>query len=65
VPDGIRGSDVCGAVRARGFVVAPGYGKARDAMIRIGHMGDHSVAGLDALLDVLTDVFQEALAAHG
>lgn len=59
VPDGVRGSDVCGALRARGYVVAPGYGKARDAMIRIGHMGDHTVEELDALLDVLADVLRE------
>jgi aspartate aminotransferase-like enzyme len=34
-------------------------------MIRIGHMGDHTVAELEALLDVLTAVFQDALATHG
>lgn len=65
VPDGIRATDVCGAVRARGFVIAPGYGKGKDAMIRIGHMGDHTVRELDALLEVLTDVFAEVLAPHG
>lgn len=65
LPDGIRGSAICAAMRANGFVVAPGYGKMKDAMIRIGHMGDHTVPELDALLDVLTDVFAEVLAPHG
>ena len=65
VPSGIRAPDICAATRARGWVIAPGYGKARDEMIRIGHMGDHTVAELEALLDVLTAVFQDALATHG
>ncbi|HUG39791.1 MAG TPA: alanine--glyoxylate aminotransferase family protein [Longimicrobiales bacterium] len=65
MPDGIRGTDVCAAVRARDFVIASGYGEGKDAMIRIGHMGDHTVAELDALLDVLTDIFAEVLAPHG
>ena len=65
VPEGFRATDVCAAVNARGFVIAPGYGKAKDAMIRIGHMGDHTVQELEALLDVLSDVFAEVLAPHG
>jgi predicted phosphoserine aminotransferase len=65
VPEGLAGSDVCGAMRAQGYVIAPGYGKAKDAMIRIGHMGDHTVEQLDALLDVLGSVLREAVAAHG
>ena len=65
VPDGVKGSDVCAAVSARGWTIAPGYGKGKDAMIRIGHMGDHTVPELDALLDVLTDAFAEVLAPHG
>ena len=65
VPPGIRATQVCGALRSRGWVIAPGYGTMRDAMIRIGHMGDHTLRELDTLLDVLTEVFQEALATHG
>ena len=64
VPADLRATDVCGAMRSRGFVIAPGYGKGKDAMIRIGHMGDHTVPELNALLDVLTDVFAEVLAPH-
>lgn len=65
LPDGVRGSDVCGAMQARGWVIAPGYGKAKQAMIRIGHMGDHTVEELDALLAVLEDVLTHVPAAHG
>jgi predicted phosphoserine aminotransferase len=65
MPNGLAGTDVCGAMRAQGWVIAPGYGKASDAMIRIGHMGDHTVAELDALLDVLASVLREVVAAHG
>jgi predicted phosphoserine aminotransferase len=64
MPEGLLGSDVCGALRARGFIVAPGYGHAKDDMIRIGHMGDHTVAELDVLLDVLGEVFGEVTAGH-
>jgi predicted phosphoserine aminotransferase len=65
MPDGLAGSDVCGAMRAQGYVIAPGYGKVRDDMIRIGHMGDHTVAELNALLDILASVLREVVAAHG
>jgi predicted phosphoserine aminotransferase len=65
MPEGLVGSDVCGAMRAQGYVIAPGYGKARDDMIRIGHMGDHTVAELNALLEVLAGVLREVVAAHG
>ncbi|MFW5947424.1 MAG: pyridoxal-phosphate-dependent aminotransferase family protein [Gemmatimonadota bacterium] len=62
LPDPIAGRDVCASLRARGYVVAPGYGRLKDDMIRIGHMGDHTVHEVDALLDVLTGVLQEAAA---
>jgi predicted phosphoserine aminotransferase len=66
MPDGTRGTDVCAAVRARGFTIAPGYGKMKDRMIRIGHMGDHTVAELDELLDTLSDTLVAVLPGrHG
>lgn len=60
LPEGVEGPDVCAALRAHGFVVAPGYGKLKKAMIRIGHMGDHTVAELDSLLAALAGVLEEA-----
>lgn len=64
VPEAVKGTAVCAAVQARGYVIASGYGKARDAMIRIGHMGDHTVPELEILLEVLSDAFAEVLATH-
>lgn len=60
LPPGVAATDICSGLRAIGFVVAPGYGKLRDDMFRIGHMGDHTVAELDALLDALGGVLREA-----
>ena len=56
VPESHRGSAVAAALGARGFTIAPGYGPLRDATIRIGHMGDHTVAELEVLLAELAAV---------
>jgi aspartate aminotransferase-like enzyme len=56
MPSGKTGSEVVSATKKKGFVVAAGYGKMKDQMIRIGHMGDHTVEELETLLDVLTSV---------
>ena len=53
---GRTGPEVVAALKARGFVIGAGYGKLKDATIRIGHMGDHTVAGLEDLLAALTEV---------
>lgn len=58
VPDGWTGPRVAGGARERGFTVATGYGRLKDETFRIGHMGDQTVATLDALLDALEDVFR-------
>jgi aspartate aminotransferase-like enzyme len=50
------GSAIAASMRERGFTIAAGYGKLRDSTIRIGHMGDHTVAGLDVLLNELDEV---------
>jgi predicted phosphoserine aminotransferase len=57
MPDGWTGPRVAAAVQERGFVIATGYGKMKDDSFRIGHMGDHTVEELDALLEVLGEVF--------
>ncbi|HEX2094713.1 MAG TPA: alanine--glyoxylate aminotransferase family protein [Longimicrobiaceae bacterium] len=56
LPGHIRGSRVAAALEARGWTIAPGYGRLRDTTIRIGHMGDHTVEELDALLAELEEV---------
>ena len=60
LPDGLDAVDICAETRAYGYVIAPGYGRTRHDMFRIGHMGDHTVDELDGLLDVLGTVLQEA-----
>jgi aspartate aminotransferase-like enzyme len=45
------------AARDRGFAVATGYGRLKDATFRIGHMGEHTMEELETLLEALTDVF--------
>lgn len=56
LPPGVSGKAVAGALGARGYVIGAGYGKLGDSTIRIGHMGDHTVAGLDRCLAQLTAV---------
>lgn len=56
VPAGHAGSAITKAAAHRGFTIASGYGSLKDETIRIGHMGDHTVAELDDLLGALTEV---------
>jgi aspartate aminotransferase-like enzyme len=53
VPAGRGGPEITAAMAKRGFTIASGYGALKDATIRIGHMGDHTVAELDVLLEAL------------
>jgi aspartate aminotransferase-like enzyme len=56
MPEGHTGSAVTAALKQRGYTIASGYGSLKDVTIRIGHMGDHTVAELDALLGELEQV---------
>jgi aspartate aminotransferase-like enzyme len=58
LPEGRTGPQVVAETRKRGFAIATGYGKLKEESFRIGHMGDHTVAGLESLLEVLTDVLR-------
>jgi aspartate aminotransferase-like enzyme len=55
-PAGKTGPQIVSAMKAKGFVITPGYGDAKEAMIRIGHMGEHTVDELNVLLDALDGV---------
>jgi aspartate aminotransferase-like enzyme len=57
-PRGWDGRRVVAAAKERGFTIASGYGRLRDETFRIGHMGDHTVDELDALLEALEDAFR-------
>jgi aspartate aminotransferase-like enzyme len=56
VPAGKTGSGIVSSMKAKGFVIASGYGKLKDDMVRIGHMGDHTLEELEVVLDTLGEV---------
>lgn len=43
-------------MKNRGYTLGGGYGIWKDTTFRIGHMGDISIADLEAMLDVLAEV---------
>ncbi|HEU4700482.1 MAG TPA: aminotransferase class V-fold PLP-dependent enzyme, partial [Gemmatimonadales bacterium] len=56
LPPTLTGDAVVAAMAERGYTIGNGYGKLKGASVRIGHMGDHTVAGLAGCLDALADV---------
>jgi aspartate aminotransferase-like enzyme len=50
LPSRVTGPQVVRAVSERGFTIGSGYGKNKDTSVRIGHMGDHTMAGLERCL---------------
>jgi predicted phosphoserine aminotransferase len=56
VPEGKTGTGITKALKEHGFTIASGYGALKESTFRIGHMGDHTVAELDALLAALEQV---------
>ena len=55
LPEPWTGPRLYAAVRDKGWEIATGYGALRDSSFRIGHMGEHTVAGLEELLGVLEE----------
>lgn len=55
-PEGTTGPEVTAAVLERGWVIGGGYGKLKEHTFRLGHMGEHTLAELEALLEVLREV---------
>ena len=45
-----------GEMKKRGFTIGGGYGDWKESTFRIGHMGDISLADLNAMLDVLEKI---------
>lgn len=61
LPKALPSSVLLKAVAERGFTVGSGYGKNKETTFRVGHMGDHTLEGLerclaacDEALDALT-----------
>jgi predicted phosphoserine aminotransferase len=50
LPDGLSSKDVREAISAKGYTVGGGYGQLSETTFRIGHMGDHTVDGLQRCL---------------
>jgi aspartate aminotransferase-like enzyme len=59
LPDGMTGPEVSEAVKARGFTIGGGYGDLKDTTVRIGHMGDHTLEGLQRCLHVCESAIAE------
>ena len=58
LPEGKRAKDVLGVLKSQGWTIGAGYGALKDSTIRIGHMGDHSVAALDELLPLIEEALR-------
>ncbi len=61
LPEGVAGPDVVKGVKERGFVIGGGYGKLKPTSFRIGHMGDHTVAETEAVLEATEDALRSVL----
>ena len=59
MPEGQASAPIVTAMKEKGFVIGGGYGKIKDYTFRIGHMGDHTVAEQQAVLDALGEVFSK------
>jgi aspartate aminotransferase-like enzyme len=51
-----EGPRIVKGMAERGWVIGGGYGKTKPSAFRIGHMGDHTLAEMEALLADLTEV---------
>lgn len=58
LPAGKSAKAVTTALKQAGWTIGSGYGALKDSTIRIGHMGDHTTAALDALLPLLAAALQ-------
>ena len=55
--DGAVGApEIVSRLQKAGWTIGGGYGKLKDTTIRVGHMGDHTVDELDALLAAIEEV---------
>lgn len=56
VPEGRTPGEIVAGMKRLGWTIGSGYGALKERTIRIGHMGDHTVDGLNRVLDVLEEV---------
>jgi aspartate aminotransferase-like enzyme len=55
LPAGVMSGDLVRKVSERGYTIGAGYGVLRSGTFRVGHMGDHTVAGLESCLGAIAD----------
>jgi len=48
-------------VKERGFTIGSGYGKNKETTVRVGHMGDHTLEGLERCLAACDAAFDSLL----
>jgi aspartate aminotransferase-like enzyme len=58
----LSGDAIVKEVAKTGYVIGGGYGKLKASTIRIGHMGDHTVDGVERVLSVCSDAIAAVLA---
>ena len=61
LPPSVSATSVLRAVTERGFTIGSGYGKNKDTSVRIGHMGDHTLAGLERCLAACDGAFDAVM----
>lgn len=60
LPPDLDGQRITRSMAERGYTIAAGYGKLKRATFRIGHMGDHTLDELEALLEELEGVISRS-----
>ena len=63
LPASLTASAVLRAVAERGFTIGSGYGKNKETSVRIGHMGDHTLEGLERCLAACDSAFDALITA--
>lgn len=58
LPSAMTSDMIVKAVAERGYTIGSGYGKLKATTIRIGHMGDHTPAGLERCLAACAEVLK-------
>lgn len=55
LPGGKSAKDLTTRLKSQGWTIGSGYGSLKDTTVRIGHMGDHTVGGLEQLLPLISE----------
>ena len=58
VPEGRSGRALARTLADGGWIIGSGYGALKESSVRIGHMGDHTPEGVEAVLAALTEASQ-------